>query len=518
MERGWKMRGKRCIIAVPHTRRGRVTLGLGLFWAAVVVALLLWPRHDALPQASVALREAAQGLNTYTVALRLNAQERTLAINESLKYRNDTGAPLTSLVLRTWINAYQREETSPAAVEELYDDCYPTGFSPGSLTLYDILWNGETAAYAYLDGAQTALEIQIPLLPAEGEGKLELRCVAVIPECAHRTGLADGVFQLGNVIPLLSRYEEGAWRTDDYCPIGEPFVSDCANFSITLHAPEGYVPACSAPLVRGTDGAWRGELFAARDVALCVSRDYCLATGRVGDTQVYSYAKTEAGAGRALVYARKALETFSALYGVYPYPAFTVCCVDFPFGGMEYPGLCMIGKSYYLDSMADSLELVVVHETAHQWFYALVGSDSFYQPWQDEALCEYATLAYARRRYGQGSYDTLKYYRVDAPMRENIPGGLTPGSPIDYFGTLNDYSAVVYGRGAALLIALDELLPQGVDPFLRAYAEKYAFSYATRAEFEAFLNEYAGMDLSPLLLDYLDTALSALATKERVLV
>ena len=92
-------------------------------------------------------------------------------------------------------------------------------------------------------------------------------------------------------------------------------------------------------------------------------------------------------------------------------------------------------------------------------------------------------------------------------MRENIPGSLTPASPIDYFDSLADYSAVVYGRGAALVLALDQMLPGGVDAFLKAYAEEFAYGYASRAQFEAFLNRYAGQDLSPLLLDYLDTAM-----------
>ena len=213
----------------------------------------------------------------------------------------------------------------------------------------------------------------------------------------------------------------------------------------------------------------------------------------------------------------KALDTFSALYGEMPCPALTVCSADFPFGGMEYSGLCMIGESNYLDSRADTLELTVAHETAHQWFGGLVGSDQVKNPWQDEALCQYAMLRYVRARYGQGSFETLKALQVDAPMRESIPGALTPGSPIDYFGNLSDYSTVVYGRGAALLLALDEILPQGVDAFLRAYAETFAFRYVAREAFEEFLNEQGQMDLRPLLLDYLDTAWSARDTKERVL-
>ena len=172
---------------------------------------------------------------------------------------------------------------------------------------------------------------------------------------------------------------------------------------------------------------------------------------------------------------------------------------------MEYPGLCMIGERDYLESRADSLELTIAHETAHQWFFSLVGSDQVNDPWRDEALSEYLMLRYVQRRYGQSSFESLKSYRVDAAMQENVPGTVTPGSPITYFGNYTDYRTVVYDRGAALLLALDAFLPGGTDAFLRAYAGEYAFQYVSRAEFEEFLNRYAGMDLHPLLLDYLDT-------------
>ncbi len=503
------MAGKRCIISMFPARRRLC----GIFAAVTaVLAILLLTLFASGPSAEPRaegprLAEAGRNLTDYTVTLRLNDQEDNLAIAETIRYRNDTGASLSSLVVRTWLNAFQTEDMSPAALEELYDACYPEGFSPGGLTLYDVLWNGERAAYAYVNEDMTALEIQIPLLADGEQGELTLRCVAQIPVCAYRTGKAGRDYQLGNVLPLLSLYQEGEWRTDVYSPIGDPFVSECANFHVTLHAPEGYAPACSAPLERGEDGAWRGSMTAARDFCLCVSPDCFTAAARVGETALYSRAKTEQGARRALEYAGKALEIYGDLYGPYPWPALTVCEVSFPFSGMEYPGLCMIGAENYREDKADTLELTVAHEIAHQWFYALVGSDQALQPWQDEALCEYAMLCYVRARYGQGSFETLKYYRVDAPMREKLPGTLTPGSPIDYFGNLADYRTAAYGRGAALLLALDELLPDGVDGFLRAYAEEFAFRFAGRTDFETCLNRYAGMDLNPLLLDYLDTVM-----------
>lgn len=490
------------------SRGGKIAL-----WAAAALCLLLsgvllLPRLMAAPEVpapSESLREAADGLNDYQLTLRLNPDDGTLAITQTLTFRNDTGDTLESLLLRTWLNAYQTEEFSPAATEELYDACYPDGFSPGFLELFDVSWQGTLVSPAYLDAAQTALSVPIPALAPGESGTLTLRAVAHIPACAHRTGYAGGVWMLCNVVPLLSRYEDGAWRQDEYSAVGDPFVNDCANFQVRLYLPEGYVPACTAALSQEQPGLWTGQALAARELGLCVSAAYKSASAMQGNTLVTAYAADAAGARRALRDACRAIETFGQLYGEYPYPSYQVCQVDFPFGGMEYPGLSLIAGDYFASAQQDSLELVVAHETAHQWFYALVGSDQVNQPWQDEALSEYAMLRYVRARYGESSFESLKFFRVDAPMQESVAGTLTPGSPISYFSSLTDYATVVYGRGAALLLALDVLLPGGVDGFLRQYVQTFAFSYASRADFEACLNAYAGMDVSPLVLDYLDT-------------
>lgn len=490
---------KRCII-----KNGVMALGLSLLCALALLAFFLL-RPDA-PGTEEALQAAAKALPDYRVTLRLDDESHTLAISQQTVFRNDTGETLKSLVVRLWLNAYANEESSPAALEEIYDACYPDGFSAGYMTLYDVLWNGERMEYAYLDEEKTALSIAIPALQPGEEGELFLRCVAQLPHCAHRIGYTESGYQLGNILPVLAMRDETGWHTEACQPIGDPFLTPRANYAVTLYLPEGLYPACSAPLEKKESGAWEGALLSARDLGLCIGRGYCRESGRQGQTLVHAFAPTREGARRALKDAIRALETFSQLYGAYPWPAYTVCSADFPFGGMEYSAFSMIGEHYYREGMEDSLELVIAHETAHQWFYSLVGSDQYRQPWQDEAICEYAMLRYAGRHYGQGSFETLKYYRVDMPMQENIPGSLTSGSPIDYFSSYQDYSAVVYGRGAALFLALDELLEKGADDFLRAYAEEFAFSFASRQAFERFLNQYAGMDLTPLVLDYLDTA------------
>ena len=61
------------------------------------------------------------------------------------------------------------------------------------------------------------------------------------------------------------------------------------------------------------------------------------------------------------------------------------------------------------------------------------------------------------------------------------------------------------GRGAAFLIAADEMLGGRLNEFLKSQCAGHAFQNVSRAEFEKALNSFSSMDLSPLMLDYLDT-------------
>lgn len=449
-------------------------------------------------------QQASQGLNEYSFDLKFLPNEKLLNVTMTLSYTNDTGDTLQSLLLRTWANAYQSSETSPAAIDELHDACYPNGFSAGFLTLDGVWWNDQLiTAWQYLDDAQTALSIPVDDLAPGDSGTLLLRCRIQIPECAHRFGYSQGVWQFGNALPILSVYENGAWQHDAYCAIGDPFVSECANYTVSLSLPDGWQCAASAQVEK--DGnLLRMRALAVRDFAFALSQSWHSATAKANGVEVNAYASTKDGAKRAARYGARTIETYSRLYGDYAWEQLTICEADFPLGGMEYPCFILADKKYFYDDWADTLELLLAHETAHQWFYALVGSDQFNSPWQDEALSEYAMLRYVKARYGQSAYESLKYSHVDAPMQERILSPVTPGSPIDHFGSYSDYSAVVYGRGAALMIAIEEMTGQA-DSFLRAYCDRFAFLLASKDDFATYLNEWSGMDLSPLILDYIDT-------------
>lgn len=475
-------------------------LAVALVLGLCAGAFFLFQKPYDRGQADERQARAGKGLSEYAVDAALHPEDGTLTVTETIRFENGTGEALSELFVRTYAGAYAAEETSPAATTELFEACYGDAFSPGDISLYGVWWNGAPVNARFTDKARTVLSVPAALSPGE-KGELTLNFVLTIPACAHRFGVWEGVYRFGNVLPTLAPYENGAWRTDEYVSIGDPFVSECANWAFALTVPEGYEALASAPL-KEENGRLTGTLAAARDFAFAVSDQWTLAAGAAKGVALTAAARTEKDARAALQWLTRAMDTLTDLYGDAPYAALSLCEAGMPFGA-EYPGFMLVPSDGFKEE--SGLELLIVHGAAHQWFSALVGSDQFMNPWQDEALSEWAALRYALRRYGQESMEALRRYRVDEPMREHIGQTVTPGSPVSYFPDLTTYEAVVLGRGAALLVALDEMTGGKMDAFLKSYCGEFAFALASREDFERAMNAYAGLDLTPLFTDYLDT-------------
>jgi hypothetical protein len=81
-----------------------------------------------------------------------------------------------------------------------------------------------------------------------------------------------------------------------------------------------------------------------------------------------------------------ALNRFSQRIGPYPYEDFAVA--EVPTGpSMESPGMIWVSQA----AATSTIKYATVHETAHQWFYAVVGSDQAIEPFADEAMAEFLT-------------------------------------------------------------------------------------------------------------------------------
>lgn len=483
----------------------RICIGLVVF-VILLILLLLWPQASAPALPSSALKAASEGLDQVFYDLVFHPEENALSVTMEWAYTNRGQAPLTDIVLRLYPKAFEKEDTSPAATEDIRALSYPNGFSPSQVTVHDLYWNGVPASYAFDAKDETVLRFSIPELAPNAQGTVRLRCVLSLPDCRYMFGRSNHVWMLGRCLPFVADRGSDGWQTSPYPLIGDPLGPAPANCRLSLTMPKSFT--CAAPIQWQETAAddvlhLTGAIPAARDITLVLSDRFQTKKSTVDGVIIQSYAENAGDAEKALRFAEKALRFYAKEYGSYPYPTYTVVSAPLPFDGAESTALSMISTARYADE--SRLELALAHETAHQWFGMLVGSDPILNAWQDEALCEFALMQYVRRTHGQDAYDQLAFLRADAPMRECIRKEITVGSPVDRFQSYDEYGTLVYGRGLSMLLSLAR--DMDMDAFLKHYITAFAWKTASREDFEKTLCDAAGWDVRPLITDFLDTAI-----------
>ena len=120
-------------------RSARIGLGAGILAAVVLAALWLcgcFAPAVELPPPSQTLIEAWDGLDAVYAEASLDTEASSMTVSQTLTLKNRTGQVQEAAMLRTWPNAFQSPDTSPAGAEEaLYESCYPNGFSSGALVM-----------------------------------------------------------------------------------------------------------------------------------------------------------------------------------------------------------------------------------------------------------------------------------------------------------------------------------------------------------------------------------------------
>jgi hypothetical protein len=194
---------------------------------------------------------------------------------------------------------------------------------------------------------------------------------------------ANGVLDLYRWLPWVSR--RIAFSRPNH---GDPFETPSSRqVNIRIDSDRKLVLATTGDRTSVSPDGLRQTFTASnvRDFTVTAAPDYRTLSRVVGGTTVRVFYRP-GGPGPALLDA--AADAFAALkarLGTYPYPTFKV--VQSAGGyGMESPRLIWIPTGV----AASNLRYLVAHETAHQWFYGIVGSDQAKEPFTDEAAADFA--------------------------------------------------------------------------------------------------------------------------------
>ncbi|NLB42580.1 MAG: M1 family metallopeptidase [Clostridiales bacterium] len=483
---------------------------LAIIVVAIIITLLLALNGVFGPKfpldGSIRLVQAGRGLNQYEIKADFDPDSKTLTCYQSVLYKNTSDDLLTHIYFHLYPNAFQYEDKAVFEKSDM-NRAYPNGFSPGFLDFSIVRINGEEADYVlggYSDDILMLL-LEDDLAPDE-ELNIEMEYTVLLPDSMGRFGYGENMYKVVNWYPIACVYDEDGWNLDPYYAIGDPFYSDVANYKVSIKAPEDYVLATSGEVKskkkKGEEIIWQIHAPAVRDFAWLASNTFKTASRKVGKTLVSSYFYTTEAGERALDYAAASLAYFNNVFGEYPYSNYAVVESDLYIGGMEYPNLIMLDHGLYQKSNIGYLELVTVHETAHQWWYGLVGNNQITDAWMDEGLTEYSTVLYYGNRYGEkkeqdiyqniigeGKYNILSSYWSLGILDETIH------RPIYEFVDWTFYDMLVYGKGAMLFHSLreemgDEKFFQG----LQKYYRDNQFQNARKSDLIHAFDQVTGLD------------------------
>jgi aminopeptidase N len=491
-------------------------MGLAVLTALALLLLALSVRRDRTAEPEnrqdLAVR-AAQSLPHYDLDLVLDPDAGRLDGVMTLDYVNLESVTLDTLYFYIWPNSFASRDYGVFEGEE--EQAYPDGFESGSLDVESV--TSEGAALAYEIGGEQDQVLAVTLPRAVPPGKriqMTIKYAVTIPECYGRFGHGDNTWSLVNAHPILCVCDDetGQWYNEyRYYSVGDPFYSDAADYTARIEVPRGYEVAATGSQTTDRSGdTWVTRISgpAQRDFGFVASDDFKVYETTAGDITVRSWYYGSDWLGeRAAQAAVGALKIFSERYGDYCWDEFDVVMCDFYIGGMEYPGMVLIDESVYTLTSAMLMEMIVAHETAHQWFYAAVGSNQIAEPWLDEALAEFSTALYFEDRYPSNGekYRDLYVYGNYKLMESivTVADGAAVDSPVTDFINSYDYSLVIYGWGARMLDDLrTEIGEKAFFEGLSNYYREHAFGLAVGGDLIQAFSRTAGRDLTGWFAQY----------------
>jgi hypothetical protein len=328
----------------------------------------------------------------YEIIAEYIPETRTLTATEKVTFENRTDNELSVLKFQLYPNAYRKDATYAPVSSAYASSAYYAGKSYGEMVIssvhgsknWEVLGEDENILYAYLER---------PLYPGD-KVVLDIGFIVKLAEVNHRTGVTKNTVNLGNFYPILCGIKGGGFVETVYYSDGDPFYSDCADYRVTFTAPKDYEVVSTGEIIEErTLESKKVHTMSAlnvRDFALVLSESYRVTTTKVGETTLSYYYYEDTSPAKTLEVIKESFTFFEKTFGDYPYGNYAVAQTGFCFGGMEYPCMVMVSDTLVEKGRAR----VIAHETAHQWWYGVVGSDQIEEAWQDEGLAEYSTLLF----------------------------------------------------------------------------------------------------------------------------
>jgi Peptidase family M1 domain len=470
---------------------------------------------------------------SYQISCRLDTEKKTVEGTELLTWTNTTAKPAPTLQFHLYLNAFRnmlstfwRESGGEHRGNRLLE-------SWGSIELTRMtLADGSDLlpALSYIspdDGNpydRTVAEVQLPRAIAPGETiSVSIDFRSRLPRVSTRTGWKGDFFLVGQWFPKIGVFQEKGWNCHQFHASSE-FFADFGDYDVSIDVPARYRGKVGATGVRveernlpGDRVLYRFRQESVHDFAWTADPEYLVVDDvfrepGVADAQIHLFLQPEhrGQQARYLQATKTAFSGYGRVLGPYPYSTLTV--VDPPWGaagagGMEYPTFITGGTHRMAPASVQSPEGVTIHEFGHQYFYGLLASNEFEEPWLDEGFNEYMENRVVGAAYGS-NHPVLTAFGFRFPIgiavhrpldtnRRYFPVATEDvlASPAWKFRTRTSYGAHIYSKTALAMATLERLIgTPTMNRALRLYADRWRFRHPTTADWIAAVHDATGRD------------------------
>jgi hypothetical protein len=505
----------------------------------------------------------------YTINVKLDDKQHQLSGYESFEYINNSPNVLDKIYIHLWPNAYKNGET--ALGKQLYKNKetileFGSEEIKGRIDSLDFKVNNEPVKWEY-DPINPDICVLVLTQPLQSKGKITISTpfkVKIPSGEISRLGHIEQSYQITQWYPKPAVYDKNGWNQMPYLNQGE-FYSEFGSFDVSITLPSNYVVGATGDLQTTSEidfmnakasetlkklpeltelendkrdyKFWKfpestSDMKTIRfiqknvhDFAWFADKRYLVLKGEVelphSKRTVTSWALfTPQNAElwqNAIEYINDGTYYYSLWNGDYPYNHVTA--VDGTIsagGGMEYPNITVIGNA----SSDQELEIVIVHEVGHNWFYGILGSNERVHGWMDEGMNTLNEMRYMQTKYpentslsdmilgGRFHFNDLNHhdigdlsYRAIAAFGEDEPIETHSAE----FSSIN-YGTIMYQKTGLVFLYLKDYLGEELfNKAMHAYFEEWKFKHPQPEDMKKTIEQATAEDLSWLFKDLIQT-------------
>lgn len=428
----------------------------------------------------------------YNIDCFLDTKNKILSCKQTINYVNNTGADLDNLALHLYPDYYSEDGVYAS---QLAGSILNNNYGDITISLVEI--NSDSIKFTQ---DNEILKFGLPSELKQNE-KLDIiiEFELIIPASSERMSFYNNTYSLVYWYPIVCYYDlnTNSWDERPYYYIGESNYGYYNDYNVNITVPKDYIVAATGveTEIQNTDNGLKtisAKETNVKDFVFFTSPDFQSETVEIEGITVntYYFEGHEAVNQRVIKYLKEGIGFMTKAIGKYPFKELDI--VESPMSSitsMEYPTI--INMSAYGNDKNTEINLktlnwlddTIIHEMIHQWWFNVVGNNSYDEAFMDESLTVCWTNLFFEYIFGKENPKTV--YSLISRKNYMDKASYPIIKPVDDFQDSESYS-----HNLCLgYVVLEDLRKQvGNEKFIEVFRRFYNDFRFTNARTQDLIN------------------------------